>query len=246
MHLHDLRFILCFLRIYLSCPSLSYLSCPSVSDPFSSLCPLLPPPPLPSPPSPRRLHTRLLRAVHQLLGTEADGVRLSQCDLWGKQGTAGDTNTAFTKYSNSDQRIHCDYPNHSLVMPPLWESPEVVSMIIYYDDSGEVGGETRVVPREGPNDPAYHHLDCASDNASTSDNGSGSGSGSGSAFPLLLTPGARADLPWVNDCTHAEAGLREDFPEVYRFRQQHLYPRERKVGFETGSVLFYRHDLWHR
>ena len=164
---------------------------------------------------------RLLRAVHQLLGTPDDGIRLSQCDLWGKRGSV-DNN--FSPYCNSNQRIHCDYPNHTLVMPPSWENPEVVSMIVYYDESKFVGGETRVVPREGPADPAYHNL----------------------SSPLLLTPGGRSDLLWVNDCEHAEEYLKKNFPDVHKFRQEHLYPRECKVGFETGSILFYRHDIWHR
>lgn len=167
-----------------------------------------------------RLNMRLLRAVQQLLGTDEYGLRLTQCDLWGKRGS---TETSFSMYCNSDQRMHCDYPNHTLVVPPLWERPELVSIIIYYDDSTAVGGETRVVPREGPDDPAY-----------------------GGLHHLLLTPGARGDMLWVNDRTHAEQYLEEGFPEVHRFRAQHLYPRERRVGFEIGSVLFYRHDIWHR
>lgn len=170
-----------------------------------------------------RLNMRLLRAVQQLLQTDDHGLRLTQCDLWGKRGSE---ETSFTKYCNSDQRVHCDYPNHTLVVPPSWDRPEVVSIIVYFDDSSVVGGETRVVPRSGPDDPAY--------------------TGSGADNRLLQTPGARGDLLWVNDRTHAEAYLAEAAPEVHRFREEHLYPRECKVGFETGSILFYRHDIWHR
>lgn len=165
---------------------------------------------------------RLLRSVHQLLGTDPYGIRLIQCDLWGKRGS---TDVTFAKYCNSNQRIHCDYPNHTIVVPPDWSNPEVVSIIIYFDNSSEVSGETRVVARHGSDDPAYHAEDMN---------------------PLLLTPGARGDILWVNDRAHAEAYLVEEFPEVHKFREQHLYPREAKVGFEVGSVLFYRHDIWHR
>ena len=169
------------------------------------------------------LNMRLLRAVQQLLETDDHGLRLTQCDLWGKRGSE---ETSFSKYSNSDQRVHCDYPNHTLVVPPSWDRPEVVSIIVYFDDSAAVGGETRVVPRRDPEDPAY--------------------ASSGADYRLLQTPGARADMLWVNDRTHAESYLEEVAPEVHRFRQEHLYPRECKVGFETGSILFYRHDIWHR
>lgn len=52
--------------------------------------------------------------------------------------------------------------------------------------------------------------------------------------------------PWINDkelteeyfWTHAEK-------DVYEFRQK-LYAREKFVKFNKGSVLFYRHDVWHR
>lgn len=170
------------------------------------------------------LHMRLIKAVHQLLETTNDGIRLTQCDLWGKRGSE---ETEYSRFCNSNQRIHCDYPNHTLVVPPQWDRPEVVSIIVYYDDSSAVGGETRVVPREGKHDPAYH-------------------SSSAAVNPLLLTPGARGDILWVNDKEHAESYLKAEFHDVYLFRQQHLYPREKKIGFETGSVLFYRHDIWHR
>ena len=170
-----------------------------------------------------RLSVRLISAVTQLLGTAHDGVRLTQSDLWGKRGNH---DTTYTKYCNSNQRIHCDYPNHTLAMPPSWDRPEVVSIIVYYDDSSSVGGETRVIPRLGADDPAYNIF-----------NGQRT---------LLLTPGARTDMLWVNDRDHAEAYLQEQAPDVYEFRRDHLYPRECKAGFTVGSVLFYRHDLWHR
>mmetsp|Transcript_23852 Transcript_23852/g.34985 ORF Transcript_23852/g.34985 Transcript_23852/m.34985 type:complete len:365 (+) Transcript_23852:35-1129(+) len=170
------------------------------------------------------LHMRLITAVTQLLGCNSDDLRLSQADLWGKRGY---TEPKYDAYCNMNQRIHCDYPNHTLVMPPSWDNPEVVSIIIYYDDSATVGGGTRIVPREGSDDPAYT-------------------SSAESVSPLLLTPGARGDLPWINDKDHAEEYLRAHHPEVHKFRQEVLYPREKSVAYGVGTVLFYRHDIWHR
>ena len=39
--------------------------------------------------------------------------------------------------------------------------------------------------------------------------------------------------------------MKEHYPHFYEFRQQ-LYERECKVKFKKGTVLLYRHDLWHR
>ena len=33
---------------------------------------------------------------------------------------------------------------------------------------------------------------------------------------------------------------------MYKFRKQHLYPREKYAKYKFGSVLLYRHDTWHR
>ena len=35
-------------------------------------------------------------------------------------------------------------------------------------------------------------------------------------------------------------------PGLAAFRAAHLYPRERRARYRVGSVLFYRHDTWHR
>ena len=37
-------------------------------------------------------------------------------------------------YSNRDQRMHMDYPNHYLTHPPPWNQPEAVAAILYFDD----------------------------------------------------------------------------------------------------------------
>lgn len=185
------------------------------------------------------LHIRMINAIAQLMGCSGEDLRLCQSDLWGKRGHSADA-TVFGPTCNADQRIHCDYPNHTLVVPPSWESPEVVAAIVYFDDSAVKGGQTRVVPRQNGDDPAYKI---------------GTGIGWGDygadtlmegANPILLTPGARGDMLWINDRTHAETNLQENRPDVHKFRQEHLYPREQKVGYQFGTVLFYRHDVWHR
>ncbi len=121
--------------------------------------------------------------------------------------------------SNRDQRIHCDYPNHMLVHPPPWERPAAVELIIYLSPF-DYGGGTAVVPRQGRDDPAY-------------------------AWPITNTPGV-AGMRYVNDKAQAEAYLQEVNPEAATFRAEHLYARECHARYELGSVLFYRHDVWHR
>ena len=162
------------------------------------------------------LHPSLLQAVADLLGVAIKELRLTQSDLWPKYGH-GDSDDAL---DNTDQRIHCDYPNHSLVHPPEWDSPEAVEIIIYLNDYDECEGATAVVPREGPDDPAY-------------------------PWPITQTPGV-AGLDYVNDRSKAEAYMAEHRPEAAQFRQQHLYARELVARYRFGSVLFYRHDTWHR
>lgn len=163
------------------------------------------------------LHPRLLSAVARLLGTGVRELRLTQSDLWPKYGRA---QRAGDKYDNDDQRIHVDYPNHTLTHPPRWDSPEAVEIILYLSDVESCGGATALVPRRGSDDPAY-------------------------AWPIARTPGVGA-LDWVNDRASAERYLADAAPEVAKWRAEHLYPREVRARFRTGSVLFYRHDTWHR
>lgn len=163
------------------------------------------------------LHPRLLAAVARLLGVETLALRLTQSDLWVKYGrndrSGGDRD-------NDDQRIHVDYPNHTLTHPPRWHEPEAVEVIVYLSDVDDCGGATAVVPRSGDDDPAY-------------------------PWPIVATPGV-AGLEWVNDRDSAEAYLEREVPEVARWRAEHLYPREVHARFGTGTVLLYRHDTWHR
>lgn len=163
------------------------------------------------------LHPRLLGAVSQLLGVAMRDVRLTQSDLWPKYGRA---TRAGGEFDNTDQRIHVDYPNHTLTHPPPWDRPEAVEVILYLSDADECGGATAVVPRSGPDDPAYR-------------------------WPIVDTPGVGA-LDWINDRAHAEAYLAEHAPEVAKWRAEQLYAREVRVIYRVGSVLFYRHDTWHR
>ena len=162
------------------------------------------------------LHPLLLQAVADLLGVETTQLRLTQSDLWPKYGL-GESAHAL---DNTDQRIHCDYPNHSLVHPPEWHRPEAVEIIIYLNDFDECDGATAVVPRQGENDPAY-------------------------TWPIIHTPGV-AGMDYVNDRARAEAYLVQHNPQAATFRDHHLYPREVVARYQFGSVLFYRHDTWHR
>ena len=174
---------------------------PSESDAFNSIT----------------LHPRLLAAVAQLLGCSVRDIRLTQSDLWPKRGRVapvGDAN------DNTDQRMHVDYPNHTLAHPPEWERPEAVEMIIYADDVSECDGATAVVLRDGPDDPAYR-------------------------WPIVDTPGVGA-YRWVNDRSSAERSLAEVAPAVAEWRHEHLYARERSVRYRPGTTLLYRHDTWHR
>ncbi|MEM7094418.1 MAG: phytanoyl-CoA dioxygenase family protein [Actinomycetota bacterium] len=162
------------------------------------------------------LHPRIIGACAQLLDRPATGLRLSQSDLWPKYGRAEPSPGML---DNQDQRIHVDYPNHTLAHPSPWDRPEAVEMIIYLDEVDDCGGSTAVVPRQGPDDPAYR-------------------------WPIVDSPGI-ADLNYINDRHHAEAYLAEQRPGLALWRQT-LYERERWTRFSPGTILFYRHDTWHR
>lgn len=168
------------------------------------------------------LHPRLLAACAQLLDLPVRALRMTQADLWPKYGRPGGApaGAAAGALDNDDQRIHVDYPNHTLTHPPRWDEPEAVEVLLYLGDVADCGGATAVVPREGRGDPAY-------------------------PWPIVATPGVGA-LPWCNDRSSAEAMLAREDPAAARFRAEHLYPRERRVRYDLGSVLFYRHDTWHR
>lgn len=174
------------------------------------------------------LNERLIDACSQLLQCSATDLRLSQAELWCKSGSAQVDRT--DAYSNNDQRMHIDGFNHYLTFPSDWYAPEAVAMIIYYDDSDVAGGETAIVARKGLDDVAYHEVNEQFP---------------GNNFPLMLTPGGRSDLLWMNDKTIVEENFKKNNPDVYNFRVE-LYAREQRVKYRKGSVLFYRLDVWHR
>ena len=162
------------------------------------------------------LHPRLLAAVAQLLGVDISNLRLTQSDLWPKYGQRAKSRGAL---DNQDQRIHVDYPNHLLAHPTPWHRPEAIEAILYLSDSTDCGGPTAVVPRDGDSDPAY-------------------------PWPIVDTPGV-ADLHYMNDRASAETYMRKARPAALKLREQ-LYDRERYVRYRPGTLLLYRHDVWHR
>ena len=162
------------------------------------------------------LHPHLLEASSRLLEVPISELRLSQSDLWPKYGRVpGDRGD----FDNQDQRMHLDYPNHTLTHPAAWNKPEAVEIIVYLCDETEVGGATAVVPRQGSDDTAY-------------------------SSPMVNTPGV-SDIPWINDRTRAEAWFMQNRPAVAEFRRE-LYEREVYAKYREGSVLLYRHDTWPR
>lgn len=166
------------------------------------------------------LNHRLLDAVSSLLDCPAEDLRLSQSDLWPKYGHAQQHGARSSGIqNNADQRIHVDYPNHTLAHPTPWDRPEAVEMIVYLSNFEETGGATAVVPRNGAQDPAYR-------------------------WPIVDSPGI-GDLRYINDREAAEDYFAEQRPELAAWRQS-LYQREQYTAFKPGDVLFYRHDTWHR
>ena len=100
------------------------------------------------------LNERLVTAVSELLGTE--DVRLTQGDAWGKVGSAPQAERK-DYFSNNEQRMHMDFPNHDLAHPPEWHSPDTVSVLVYLNDANSCGGETGIVPRLGDDDELYQY-----------------------------------------------------------------------------------------
>jgi len=165
------------------------------------------------------IHERLIRMSSQLLGVSAADLRLTQAESWGKMGPDSKEFEKRKPADSYDQRIHCDYPNHTLVHPSPWSHPDAVSLIIYLSECEECEGGTAVVPRQGARDPLYH------------------------TGATVKTPGVYGH--WINDREMAEENYRLTAPEVYEFRKK-LYNREKRVRYKMGTVLVYRQDLWHR
>jgi len=162
------------------------------------------------------LESRLIQTARELLGCRE--IRLTQADAWVKLGVEENAAAKRIPYSSIEQRMHMDFPNHDLVHPPPFDSPETVAVIVYLDNSEECGGETGVAPRAGPHDSAY-------------------------SFPYAM-PGF-GSVPWINDRAQAENYLSKEAPELFEPRKK-LYEREELVHFAVGTVLLYRHDIFHR
>lgn len=163
------------------------------------------------------LHPRLLAAAGQLLGRPVPELRLAQSTIWPKYGRVAEGITEDI-YDNNEQRIHVDYPNHMLTHPTPWDRPEAIEVIVYYSDQRVCGGATAVVPRVG-NEDLY-------------------------PWPIVAAPGI-GDVPWINDRATTEAYFAERDPETAAFRRR-LYEHEVHTDFRPGTVLLYRHDVWHR
>ena len=159
------------------------------------------------------LNEHLVVAAQQLLGST--DIRLLQADLWPKIGVELNNHGP---QANTDQRMHMDYGNNT-VLHPDWQSPEAVAAIIYYDDSQETSGGTAFVTRQGDTDPVYQP-------------------------PFIHMPG-HAGTPFFNDRRTVENWFNQNDPDAHKLRKK-LYEREQLVSFKPGTILFYRHDLWHR
>ncbi len=87
------------------------------------------------------LHPRAIRAVSELLQTDAQDLRLYQDHLIAKCGRPADPDNPLKPVSG-DQDIHVDYGNNTLMVPPRTDGPEVVACICFYSDVRASGGAT--------------------------------------------------------------------------------------------------------
>ena len=162
------------------------------------------------------LHPRLLRAVAQLLAVETLELRLTQSDLWPKYGRTWSRVARATTPTSGCSRLPEPHPSP---IRRRWDRPEAVELWLL-SDRATCGGATALVARAGAADSAY-------------------------CWPVVHTPGVGA-LEWRNDRAAAEGILERQAPEVAKWRAEHLYPREVMADYRLGTVLFYRHDTWHR
>lgn len=90
------------------------------------------------------LDTSLIGAIKQVLNKSE--IRMCQAETWKKvahKEVSLEGEDVDRTYSNQDQRMHMDFPNHTLLHPPAWETPEAVAVIVYLTDCKECGGATR-------------------------------------------------------------------------------------------------------
>ena len=140
-------------------------------------------------------------------------------EIWPKYGRT-DSSHEKNEEDNADQRIHCDYLNHTQEHPPPINENEAGSFILFLSKVEDCEGATDVVQQSGNGDPAYTYLYFQ--------------------IPAFETK------EWRNNRKMAEAYLLEEAPEIAEFRTKHLYAREKRVLYTVGMVLFYRQDTWHR
>lgn len=152
------------------------------------------------------LHPKIIKYCKTLLNTS--DIRLIQSDFWNK------TNNGKTHMdSNSDQRMHMDYPNNYLTHPNNWRNPDYIAIIIYFSDHLEYGGETSVVPRLSDKDYLYK--------------------------PPYTNNIGLGNYKWANDKYSVEKYFKENYPDVYHFRKK-LYE---KVYYHIKKVVYFFIDM---
>lgn len=125
----------------------------------------------------------------------------------------------YSNYSNNNQRMHMDYGNNSFLHPSNWDEPECVAMIVYLSDIKKTGGGTALVPKNNNTNKLYN-------------------------FPYKNMPGI-CNYPFYNDKDSAEEYFLNKDKDIYNFRKD-LYENEIITEADTGDILFYRLDVWHR
>jgi ectoine hydroxylase-related dioxygenase (phytanoyl-CoA dioxygenase family) len=95
------------------------------------------------------VHSRVLRAVSQLLGTEE--IMLTQSGAGTKRGENGKEQPRLSSSRAGfgevgDQPMHKDFGNNIVLVPGIDTDPEAVNCILYLSDVADCGGATAVVP----------------------------------------------------------------------------------------------------
>ena len=81
------------------------------------------------------LHPKLIATAKSLLNVES--VQLYQSHTWAK----------FTGFSNYDQKLHCDFGNHTLTVPSTNLTSSTVNFLIYVSDVTDQQGPFQYVPK---------------------------------------------------------------------------------------------------
>lgn len=76
------------------------------------------------------IHKNIINSVLKLLNlNHSQDLRLTQNNFWVKFDNEALKNLG--KYNDNEQRMHMDYPNHTLTHPSQWDTPESVALIVY-------------------------------------------------------------------------------------------------------------------